>query len=621
MKKNDGRVTNLVIVGHVDHGKSTLLGRLLMDTKSLPRQKYELVKKICKEKGKEFEYAYLLDGLAEEQTQGITIDITHVNFKCRDRVFNIIDAPGHKQFLKNMISGVASANAALLLVDAREGIREQTKRHVYILSLIGVKQVIVIVNKMDLVRYSPKVFKFIKEKLSVFLATLNICPIDYIPVSSKKGENIVKKSKKMPWFGGYPLLKMLNKFSLSQDKGDLPFRLPVQDVYKFDSERIIAGRIESGRLKSGDSIYVWPQDIKTVVKKIKKWRPESVKNSGIAGESIGFTVKDDIFVDRGNVITHEGRKPFISNLFNAHIFWMGKRSLAKNKKYKIKLATQEVDCELFSVNKVIDAVSLKNLPLAEAISKNDVADVTLKTKSALCFDNFNFVPEVGRFVLVDGFDIAGGGIITEGEYSDGRLYEKKPKSEDVSVGVTFVAQKEREKRLGQKGKVIWITGLPGSGKRRIGRVLERKLFDMGRSTFLLEGESIRLGLSSDLGFGDEERTEQARRVAEVANLFKRAGMYMIVCLISPFKKDRKFARKLVGEDNFVEIFIDTPLSVCEERDPHGIYSKSGKGTAKNVTGMDSAYEKPVNPDIKINIRSANFDAGKVANKILCELPK
>ncbi|MEA3347335.1 MAG: adenylyl-sulfate kinase [Candidatus Auribacterota bacterium] len=257
----------------------------------------------------------------------------------------------------------------------------------------------------------------------------------------------------------------------------------------------------------------------------------------------------------------------------------------------------------------------------QAIEKNDVSDVTFRTKSPLCFDNFTSIPELGRFVLVDGYEISGGGIITEGEYSDGSLYDSKPKSDDVSLSVPFVTQKEREGRLGQKGKVIWITGLPGSGKRIIAKVLERKLFDMGKNTFLLEGESIRVGLSSDLGFGDEERTEQTRRVAEVANLFKRAGLYMIVCLISPFNRDREFARKLVGNADFVEVFINTPLKVCEKIDPHGIYSKSEKGMIKNVTGIDSIYEKPVVPDIKIDIRSENFDLNKAVDKILSNLFK
>lgn len=413
--ESNREVLKIVVVGHVDHGKSTVIGRLLYDTKSVPEGKIERVKKTCKEKGKPFEYAYLLDAFEEEQKQGITIDTTQLQFFTEKRDYVIIDAPGHKEFLKNMISGAANAEAALLIVDAKEGVQEQSKRHGYILSLLGIQKVYVLVNKMDLIDYSEEKFIDIKSEMNEFLNNLRVYPLKYIPISAFHGENMTEKSLKMPWYKGEPVLTAIDL--IEKDKGveDKPLRFPIQDVYKFDNRRIIAGRIESGSLNVGDEILISPSNKVTKVKTIEYWQDSDKTETISAGMSVGITVEDEFFNKRGEFITHQEHAPSVSEVFRANLFWMGKNALIKGKKYKLKLATQEVECEIITVNKVIDASTLETLENANQVKTNDVADVTIKTKETLCFDEFKNNQSTGRFVLVDGYDVSGGGIVSRME--------------------------------------------------------------------------------------------------------------------------------------------------------------------------------------------------------------
>lgn len=401
----------IVVVGHVDHGKSTLIGRLLYDTNSLPEGAIEKVKSISKQKGKSFEYAYLLDAFEEEQSQGITIDTTQLQFHTKKRDYVIIDAPGHKEFLKNMISGAASAEAALLLVDANEGVKEQSKRHGYILSLLGIQKVYVIVNKMDLVQYSRERFNEICKEMDEFLNNLGVYPQKYIPTSAILGENIVSLSEKMRWYDGEPIIKAIDIFENEKEISHKPLRLPIQDVYKFDDRRIIVGRIESGQLNVGDEIFISPSNKITRVKSIEYWAEKDKTDNIKAGISVGITVEDEFFNNRGELITHKKDMPLIGRFFKANLFWMGKNDLTKNKKYKLKLATQEVECEIYSINKVIDASTLETFEDSKRISINDAAEVLIKTKRKVSFDEFINNQNTGRFVIVDGFDVSGGGII------------------------------------------------------------------------------------------------------------------------------------------------------------------------------------------------------------------
>ncbi len=409
----DREILKIVVVGHVDHGKSTVIGRLLYDTKSVTEGKIEKVKKVCKEKGKPFEYAYLLDAFEEEQKQGITIDTTQLQFFTKKRDYVIIDAPGHKEFLKNMISGAANAEAALLIIDAQEGVQEQSKRHGYILSLLGIQKVYVVVNKMDLIDYSEEKFNVIKHEMNEFLNSLQVFPLKYIPISAFYGENLTSETDKMPWYKDSNVLDAIDL--IEKDKGleEKPLRFPIQDVYKFDHRRIIAGRIESGTIHVGDEIFITPSNKTTKVKSIEYFEVKNPKAYATAGMSVGITVEDEFFNKRGEFITHKESKAEVSDVFRANLFWMGKSALVKNKKYKLKLATQEVGCEILAVNKVIDATNLVISEDVVEVGTNDVAEVTIKTKEDISFDEFRHNQNTGRFVIVDGYDVCGGGIISK----------------------------------------------------------------------------------------------------------------------------------------------------------------------------------------------------------------
>ncbi|QHQ62449.1 GTP-binding protein [Anaerocolumna sedimenticola] len=414
MSKNR-ETLKIVVVGHVDHGKSTVIGRLLYDTNSLPEGAIDRVKRISKEKGKPFEYAYLLDAFEEEQKQGITIDTTQLQFFTKRRDYVIIDAPGHKEFLKNMISGAASAEAALLVIDANEGIKEQSKRHGYILSLLGIQKVYVIVNKMDLIDYSEETYHAIKKEFNEFLNSLQVTPLDYIPISAFYGENIASYSAKMPWYHGKPILEAIDEIPKDKDISHKPLRLPIQDVYKFDNRRIIVGRIEAGTLKAGDEIHITPGNKTTRVKTIEAWVQKDQTDVVSAGQSVGITVEDEFFNKRGEIISHKDVIPVVSNRFRANVFWMGKNDLVTNKKYKIKLATAEVEAEIKSILKVIDASTLSGEEKALRVKINDVAEIIVETKESVAFDEFRNSKVTGRFVIVDGYDVAGGGIISKAE--------------------------------------------------------------------------------------------------------------------------------------------------------------------------------------------------------------
>ena len=410
---------HIVVVGHVDHGKSTVIGRLLYDTDSLPQGAVDKVKRIARETGKPFEYAYLLDAFEEEQKQGITIDTTQIQFATKKREYVIIDAPGHKEFLKNMISGAANANAALLIVDAKQGVQEQSKRHGYMLSLLGIEKVYVVVNKMDLVDYSEEVFHKVADDMKEFLEPLGVKPLRYLPVSGYQGDNIATKSVNMPWYDGPVLLDSLDLLEASKEIIDKDLRLPIQDVFKFDDRRIIAGRIEAGKLAVGDEIAIYPSGRRTVIQSIAYWQERDKKERALAGESTGIIVRDEFFNQRGEIITTPGAKaPHVSNRLRASIFWMGRNPLRKGSTYKLKLATQEVEAEVADIVTTIDAANLDSREGAKELRLNDVAEVILSLKEAIAFDVFQEHQATGRFVLVDGYDVAGGGIVVAAEKAD-----------------------------------------------------------------------------------------------------------------------------------------------------------------------------------------------------------
>ncbi|MEW6542825.1 MAG: GTP-binding protein [Nitrospirota bacterium] len=523
-----GEHLNIVIVGHVDHGKSTLLGRLYADTGSLPDGKLEKVRAICRQQGKEFEYAFLFDAFLEEQEQGITIDTARTFFTWKQRQYIIIDAPGHKEFLKNMISGAARAEAALLLIDALEGVREQSKKHGYLLSLLGVKQVAVVVNKMDLVGYRQDVFRGIEKEYRDFLAQLKVVPEQVIPVSAKLGDNIAGRSDAMPWYGGPTVLETLERFRKEAARIEQPLRFPIQDVYKFDARRILAGRITAGRLRVGDRLVFSPSNKTAGVKSVEAFNVEPPPAEAQAGQSVGITLDEQIFVERGELVSHQDDLPLVSTAFRANLFWLGRRPLEQDRQYVLRLATREVECQVAIIHRIVDATDLAQQLGGNVVGRNQVAELTIRTKAPVAFDLSSSFEATGRFVLVDEYDIAGGGIVTELVHDEQEFLRDEARRRDFAWVKGEVRPEDRALHYGHRAAVVLFTGAPHTGKSFLARKLESLLVAEGRHAYLLEGENLQRGLDADLAATDRAATtETMRRYGEVARLLTDTGLIVV----------------------------------------------------------------------------------------------
>jgi bifunctional enzyme CysN/CysC len=597
----------IVIVGHVDHGKSTFVGRLFHDTGSLPEGKLEQLQQVAERRGMPFEWANLMDALQAERDQNVTIDTAQIWLQTRKRQYVIIDAPGHKEFLKNMVTGAASADAALLVVDALEGIQENSRRHGYLLSLLGIRQVAVLVNKMDLANCSQEKFNRIETEFREWLVGIGVVPAYFIPIVAKNGDNVASRSSNMPWWEGPTALEILDEFEVPARPSGQPLRFPIQDIYRFDHRRILAGRIEAGTLKVGDRIVFSPTNKASTVKTIERWNapPTDVAE---AGESIGITLSEQIFVERGTIAALETAPPYELPRFKARLFWLGKEPFAKGRKYKLKLATQEVDCEMDELIKVLDASTLAVIPREDEkfVGRHEVGEVILHTRKPIAFDAVTEIVPMGRFVIVDGLDVCGGGIIIEDNYPR-HTHDTHRKSSNIYWSRGKVTPGQRELRNGHSGCVIWLTGLSGSGKSTIAVELEREFFNGGRQTCILDGDNIRHGLCSDLGFSPKDRMENIRRIGEVARLFADTGVICITAFISPYRADRDLARKIVPAGKFIEIYLNAPLEVCEQRDPKGLYARARAGEIKDFTGISAPYEPPLKPEIELPTNTLSID--------------
>jgi bifunctional enzyme CysN/CysC len=544
-----------------------------------------------------FEWAFLMDALQAERDQGVTIDTAQIQFRTTARDYVIIDAPGHKEFLKNMITGAASSEAALLLIDAAEGVREQSRRHGYLLHLLGVRQVAVLINKMDLVGYGAERFGDVAEEYREYLAGLGVSPTGFIPISAREGDGIAQRSKAMRWYQGPTVLEALDQFVPGTPPVDLPLRLPIQDVYKFDQRRILVGRIASGRLAVGDELVFSPSNKTAKVKSIEAWSVPELPGEAVAGQSVGITLEDQIFVERGEVASHREQPPIESNVFRARVFWLGRAPLEPGNRYTLKLGTTETDVTVQSIESVIDTGDLSARP-AELLERNGVAEVVLRTRGLLALDEHRANPLTGRFVLVEDHLPVGGGIISMEGYPDQRELITRRATNITTVG-HGVALEARIARNGHKGGVLWFTGLSGSGKSTLALALEARLFAKGYHVYVLDGDNIRDGLNANLGFSPADRAENIRRVGEVAALFADAGFLVITSFISPYRADRERARRAAPEA-FHEIFIDAPLEVCEARDPKGLYKRARAGEIPEFTGVSSPYEPPEGPELAIH---------------------
>jgi len=582
----------IVIVGHVDHGKSTLVGRLLHETGSLPEGKLEMLKAVSARRGMPFEWSFLLDALQTERDQGITIDTTQIRFRTGSRDIVLIDAPGHAEFLRNMITGASQADGALLIIDALEGVRDQTRRHGYLLHLLGVKQVAVVVNKMDRVDFSGARFAAISQEISAHLSALGVTPSAVIPISARDGDGVAERTPRIAWYHGATVVEALDALEPARPLEQLALRLPVQAIYKFDDRRILAGRIESGHLAAGDQIVVMPAGKVAKIKSVEGWPVTPINGSQTAGRSVGITLDRELFVERGDIIAHVGTSPRDTRRIRARIFWLHDKPLTTGASILIRLGTRETRAVVVAINKAIDPGELSSVETT-SIARNHVGEIDISLAQAVAADPYGDNPRTGRLVIEVNGRIAGGGLVLSVDTGQRAI------PVDIVPVESALRPDERSARYRHHGAVVWLTGLPGSGKSTLARALERRLFGNGGSPVLLDGDTLRAGLNSDLGFSAADRSENIRRLAEVATHLARNGHIAIVAAVSPSREDRAAARRL-ADMFFREVYVATPREVCESRDPKGHYAKARAGTLQAFTGIGNDYQPPTNSELTID---------------------
>jgi bifunctional enzyme CysN/CysC len=593
-------LVRIVIVGHVDHGKSTLVGRLLHETGSLPEGKLEMLKEVSARRGMPFEWSFLLDALQTERDQGITIDTTQIRFRTNSREIVLIDAPGHAEFLRNMITGASQADAALLIIDALEGVRDQTRRHGYLLHLLGVKQVAVIVNKMDRVGFSESRFNAINQEISAHLGGLGLTPSAVIPISARDGDGVTERTQRIGWYNGPTVVEALDGLEPARPLEQLALRLPVQSIYKFDDRRIVAGRIESGQLAAGDEIVIMPAGKLARVRSIEGWPLTPKNGSQSAGRSVGITLDRELFVERGDIISHLATAPCETRRIRARIFWLHDKPLTTGASVLIRLGTRETRAVVVSINKAVDPGELSSVETT-SIARHHVGEIDLSLAQAVAADPFPENPRTGRLVIELNGRIAGGGLVLSVDAGQRAI------PVDIVPVESALRADERSARYRHGGAVVWLTGLPGSGKSTLARALERRLFGNGGSPVLLDGDTLRAGLNSDLGFSASDRTENIRRLAELATHLARNGHIAIVAAVSPSSEDRAAARR-VASNFFREIYVATPVEVCEERDPKGHYAKARAGSLDGFTGIGSDYQPPASSELTIDTSTGSVAA-------------
>ena len=596
---------DLVFVGHVDHGKSTLIGRLLHDTGAVSEDRIAAVRQASARRGRSVEWAFLLDALQAERDQGVTIDVSRIGFRTKKRDCVIVDAPGHREFLRNMVTGASDADAALLVIDVAEGVREQTRRHAHLLSLMGISQVAVLVTKMDLAGFEETVFRGVERDIRDYLERLGMSPRAVLPVSSTSGDNITAASPAMRWFGGDNVVSLLDRLEPRPPLRDLPLRLPVQDVHRFDERRIVVGRIESGVLHAGDRLHFSPSGRTAGVRSIEAWSVTAPPMSVEAGESTAIILDEDIFLERGEVASHAVEAPLLTNVFRARMFWLGRRTLTPGSELFLRIGMARHRATLASIDRVIDSRSLTSREAVE-ISRDDCAEVVLRTQELIAVDEARNNPRLGRFVLVDDYRTAGGGTISMEGYPDQRELVTV-RSTNIALTKSHLDRTARWGRNGHKGGVLWLTGLSGAGKSTIALGTERLLFEAGIQVYVLDGDNVRHGLTANLGFSPEDRAENVRRVGEVAALFADAGFVVIASFISPYRSDRERARSTAA-DMFHEVYIRADLRTCEARDPKGLYKRARAGQIPDFTGISAPYELPEAPELTIDTTAAEVDA-------------
>lgn len=578
----------IVIVGHVDHGKSTLIGRLLHDTDSLPEGRLAELKKVSEQRGLHMEWSFLLDALQIERDQGITLDTTRIWFKTAKRPYVIIDAPGHREFLRNMVTGAAAADAAVLVTDAERGISEQTRRHAYLLSLLGVRKVIVAVNKMDLVDHAEEAWKGVAGDVSEYLQKLGIEPLYVIPLSARHGDNIAARSDKMAWYRGPTLLEALDLLTPAAARTESVLRLPIQDVYRKGDTRLAVGRIETGRLRVGDRMEIAPTGQPATVASIDAGK--GPVDEARAGQSVAVSFIEDAALNRGQIIAPAGHMPHISTAVRVRAFWLDPESLTAGSRITLRLTTSEHPVVVEKFERIVDVENLSDGEGKE-LGQGGIAEIVLRAASPIAFDLSTDLPITGRAGLAKGGRIVGGCVVL------GAANAKV--AGPVTAVDSSVDRDAFEARNGHRGGVVWLTGLSGAGKSTLAMGTQRRLFDDGWRVTVLDGDNLRKGLNKDLGFAQADRLENVRRVAEVAKLMAETGTVVLVSLISPTAEMRDLARSIVGE-GFNEVWVKADVATCAARDPKGLYAAARDGKIQQFTGVSAPFEAPGQPDLVLD---------------------
>ena len=597
-----------ITCGSVDDGKSTLIGRMLYESQMLFDDQLSALKSDSKKigtQGDEIDFALLVDGLAAEREQGITIDVAYRFFSTDKRKYIVADTPGHEEYTRNMATGASTADVAIILIDAKQGVLTQTRRHSFIVSMVGVKKVLLAVNKLDLVDYSEEVYRQIVSDYSDFAeSALNIDSITAIPISALLGDNVVERSEKTPWYTGETIMEYLENIEVRNQRKQASFRMPVQWVNRPNSNfRGFSGLIASGETKIGDKVRLHPGGKESSIASIVTWEGELQQAS--VGQSVTITLNDEIDVSRGDTIAVSTDPCAESDQFQSRILWMNDNPMIPGRQYIFKSNTQTATLTLGKLKHRIDVNTLNHLP-AKTLELNEIGVCNISLDKRIAFDPYDDNRTMGGFIVIDR--------LSNNTVGMGLIDFALRRSENIHWQKMDVSKESRAEQKSQAAKIIWFTGLSGSGKSSIANILEKKLQALGKHTITLDGDNMRHGLNRDLGFTTADRVENIRRVGEVAKLMVNSGLICITSFISPFESERKMARSLVPENEFIEVYIDTPLSVCEERDVKGLYAKARSGEIPNFTGISSPYESPENPEIRID--TTKLSAEEAANQII-----
>ena len=597
-----------ITCGSVDDGKSTLIGRMLYDSKMIFEDQLDALESDSKRvgtQGENIDFALLVDGLAAEREQGITIDVAYRFFSTEKRKFIVADTPGHVQYTRNMATGASTADLAILLIDARRGVLEQTRRHSFIASSLGIRKLVLAINKMDLQNYEQSVFEDIETEFIEFAEELAAgIEIQAIPMSALEGTNITTKSDKTPWYDGPSLMEYLETVPVDDDRLNAPFRLPVQYVNRPNLDfRGFSGQIPSGMVRVGDRVKTMPSAKETTVTKILSGDKEV--DEAIAGESVTVCFADEVDTSRGDLICTADDPAEVADQFQARIFWMSEEKLLPGRRYMMKIGSKMVTAQINDTKYKIDMSDLHDRP-AKDLSLNEVGVCELSLDQAVPFDAYNDIRETGGFILIDR--------LTNNTVGLGLIDFALRRSGNIHWQAMDVNKQANAAQKGQKPAILWFTGLSGSGKSTIANALQKRLFSIDRHTYLLDGDNVRHGLNRDLGFTDADRVENIRRVAEVSKLMVDAGLITLVSFISPFRSERRMARNMVEDGESIEVYVNTPLEVAEKRDVKGLYKRAREGKIKNFTGIDSPYEPPLEAEIELDTTSMTAD--EAAEKII-----